>query len=224
MCGIISLTKKGDIWMKYLYVNDYSDLPKIHASQYDDYDAVFIKQRRTAPGCRSNSLTFDKKYSKNEGYSIIPLAWNGLIETLKPGDEVHTSSLLNIDSDMYLLLKKIIPLITDNIRIIAKYEYFDSNVGTDVTKLRNTIDFWRMLDKSITDETKYYQRKKRLSLDSENSLGEFKELYILYKRGNLTKTSFANKLHISRPTLDRKLAEFEKHFIFSNDKILRKEQ
>lgn len=158
------------------------------------------------------------EYKRNEKGKIIPLtkeedALAQLLEILKPGDTVVTSTLANFSFKAEGIFRMLDAFFERGVHVIAILEDFDS----------------RMLDMStyailsrVTASAAKAQRKAQMkgiqTAKSEGRYGrnlsaadfpDFPQLLEQYQSNDITKVEFARKLGISRPTLDKLLREQE---------------
>lgn len=138
----------------------------------------------------------------------------------KSGDVVITSSLTNFSLDLTTALQIVYFHYEENIRVIAYLEDFDS-FGKQEIALLESIPFMIKFRRNSFQAKKVarisgikraakegkYKGRQALTLDK---FPNFRELYDSYMYREIGKSEFAEKLGVSRPTLDRLLEEFTK--------------
>lgn len=141
-----------------------------------------------------------------------------LAEQSAPGDVVITSSLINFSSNLAGAIRTVGDLDDHGIRVIAIREQFDS-FSAEGRKLIDIVPLAKSFQKTAAesrrnrqlsgikkaaDEGRYRGRKAY----SVSDFPDFKELYDRYMYREIGKGEFAEKLGVSRPTLDKLLDEF----------------
>lgn len=138
---------------------------------------------------------------------------NELFVSVKSGDIVITSTLMNFSRYLEQALKVVRFFFEKNVRVISILEKFDSFVLDPFMKSNIYIDF----QNNRALETR--NMRKKVSKKKENSkLGKkafkvedfplFASYYGQWKENSINKAEFAAKLSISKPTLDKLINEF----------------
>ena len=139
---------------------------------------------------------------------------------LNSGDVLITSSLTNFSLDMLTALQITYNQRVKNIRVIAYLEDFDS-FGEMESNMFKAIPFMLKFRRDSFQAKKVarisgikraakegkYKGRQALTLEQ---FPNFRELYNSYMYREIGKAEFAEKLGVSRPTLDRLLDEFTK--------------
>lgn len=145
---------------------------------------------------------------------------NRILDTASQYDTVITSSLTNFSLDFISSIQIIAVLASRNIRVIAYDEGFD----TDDDSCLALISAFPIMNKfriSATEARSLQQKEgiakavaegkyKGRQAYSPSDFPNFRELYEQYMYREIGKGTFADKLGVSRPTLERLIEEFTK--------------
>jgi len=173
------------------------------------------------PGFRKNEGSLDriftfKKYKRSDTGKIIPPKLeddelNNLYNIVESGDIIVTSSLINFSPSTDGILSTLKMLLHKGARVISIMEEFDSDlldrktlemitvVSQEAQRLRRASQ-----KKGIEAAKKAGKYKKSIRVED---LPEFDKYYQEYLNNQITKAEMAKRLGISRPTLDRLLAQ-----------------
>ena len=185
--------------------------------QYDEIRRYFVGDPDTKRSESGSELLY---YNTSiDGVVGIIGSERDLFDILQSGDVLRTSTLLNFSQDLGVVLKKLYPLIFKEVVIRADYEEFYTDfdtVGDSVMRLsgsvylfeRNKRDLNMLKLEQSTGGMSYMDaRSRKYRLDE---FPQFEELYTQYKAGSLLKKDFADKMNLSRPTLNKLIEEYEK--------------
>ncbi len=140
-------------------------------------------------------------------------------ELVKSGDIIITSTLTNLSLDFFTAMRIVADLYFMNVRVIAYQEDFDSfgiNERVIIMSLPLMHKFNRQSYKAKKDKIhdginrakskgKYRGRK---AYNSDN-IKDFDVLYNQYLTREINKGEFAQKINISRPTLDKLIKDYK---------------
>lgn len=140
--------------------------------------------------------------------------------TMRPGDVLITSTLVNFSRDLYNIILMLSGFSGIGVRVISLRENFDS-ASENNDALMRALPAMGLIQFSIQSE-KAAQIKNNRERAAERGVEmgrkaftvsdfpEFPDLYRQYMAREMSKTQFAEAMKISRPTLDKLIAEFEK--------------
>lgn len=137
-----------------------------------------------------------------------------LLEFAREGDTIHVHDFSRLARSTKDLLDIVELLNAKGVHLISNKENIDTSTPTGklmLTMIGAIAEFERqnMLDRqregiAIAKKNGKYKGGKRKKIYG------FPEAYARYKNRKLTKTALAAELHISRPTLDKLIREYEK--------------
>ena len=159
-----------------------------------------------------------KYYKRNPSGRIIPPskkddAEQALFSRLMPGDIVITSSLTNLSSSTDGILRTLSIYLDKQVRLISILDEFDSDlidmytfqlfrsVSDNVTRNR-----WLAQRQGIQSSQNAGNYHKKITPDDLPTFDSYYEYIIQH---TITKTEAARRLQISRPTLDKLIAQYE---------------
>lgn len=170
------------------------------------YDAIFtIPQSEAAP------------VGHNLSRELVPVEQQ-LLDTVVAEDVVITSTLTNFSLDFISAIQTVSELDSKGVRVIALMEEFDSRsergqgllveLGTMLKFRRNAFEARRKtrlegIARAVAEGK--YKGRQAYSVDD---FPNFRELYDQYMYREIGKGEFAEKLGVSRPTLDKLLQDF----------------
>ncbi len=172
------------------------------------YDAVF-----TIP---------ETDYSTPEGRSYsskaVSVVEQQMMDTLVAEDVLVTSTLTNISLDFISALQTVSELDKKGVRVIALMEEFDSHsergrrllneLGTMLLFRRNASASRRRKRQAGIARAAAEGKYKGRQAYSVDDFPNFRELYDQYMYREIGKGEFAEKLGVSRPTLDKLLHDY----------------
>lgn len=140
---------------------------------------------------------------------------NQLFVSTKAGDTVVTSTLLNFSRYLDQALKVVRFFFEKKVRVISIFEKFDSFVEDAVMKTNVYIEFQKnratearnMRKEESKNRTKEDVKIGRKAITVED-FPLFASFYGQWKDHIINKAEFAEKLSVSRPTLDKLINEF----------------
>ncbi len=191
--------------MKIAYINRMISLPQIGDEGYE----VNGIQKQYTLGPFANG-----KYPQ----SIEEDAERQLITDAQPGDVVYTSSMVNFSRQIDGLIYTIQPLIQNGVRIVSLSDKFDSESDEGRMFIQCFYYIKRFqADARIVHRANLYkgiQTAQKTGKYVERSYNykdfpEFDELARQLKGREITKRYMSTVLKISRPTLDRLLAQYD---------------
>ena len=142
-----------------------------------------------------------------------------LIDMVKPGDTVITSSLVNFSRAYITMVEKLNEFIEKGVRVIAPAENYDSDKYKDLPWIAQ-YEWQKKYDKN----SKIVIRKNQAQgIERAKQKGKFKghgeitlkdlkgfdSYYAQLMNHQITKTEMAKELGISRPTLDKLIKSVE---------------
>lgn len=172
------------------------------------YDAVFTipETDLSTPGGRSNSI------------KAMSYVEQQMMDTLVAEDVLVTSTLTNISLDFISALQTVSELDERGVRVIALKEEFDSHsergrrllneLGTMLLFRRNAFEARRSRRQAGIARAAAEGKYKGRQAYSVDDFPNFRELYDQYMYREIGKGEFAEKLGVSRPTLDKLLQDF----------------
>lgn len=176
---------------------------------------------------RINKKYIMEEFKKRENGTIIPPTYaedaeERMIEEAEPGDIVVTSTLVNFSRSHGGMLRTIRLLTEKEVRVITEFEDFDS----DTDQGRALIEALPILQQYNRNRSKERITRQREGVEKAKEEGKyttqgrkpitpgdfekFAAYYAAFLKNDLTKTEFAARLGVSRPTLD-KLIEIQKN-------------
>lgn len=197
---------------KYAYVNSNNSIAQISNLGKYNIDTYILDQ------CYKDIFVVPyTNIKKRTALANIP-AWRQLMDVLVPGDVIYTSSLTNLGLDLIKIIKILEELDKKNIRLIAFEEDFDS-FSDEAHALFFVLPLMEKFRQNVAAAKRNRQQAGIQRASEEGKLAgrqaysiedfpDFRELYSLYMQRELTKGDFAQRLGVSRPTLDRLLDEF----------------
>lgn len=139
-----------------------------------------------------------------------------MMDFVREGDVVHIQDFSRLARSLKDLLEIVEQFDNKGVALISNKERIDSSTASGklmLSMLGAIYEFERsnMLERqregiALAKRNHIYKGRKAITL---NKFPEFGEIYQVYKARGLTKTAFAAKLGISRPTLDRLITEYE---------------
>lgn len=165
-----------------------------------------------------------KKFKKNEnGKYIFPRyeedAEEQLINDVTAGDIVITSTLTNFSTMINGMLRSLRLLTDKGVRVITYYEAFDSE-SDEGKALIQAIPVLQRFDRNCKNERMTRQREGVARAKKEGKyttqgrkpitadhLEHYTEYFASYNNGEISKSEFARRLGVSRPTLDKLINE-----------------
>ena len=145
-----------------------------------------------------------------------------LLNFLKEGDIVLTSTLTNFSTTTDGILLTLNEFLHQKARVISVLEDFDSN-KLDQKTFEMMINIshktrqrrWMSQKKGIETARKSGRYGKQVRVED---LPQFEELYQEYKEGKKAKAEIARRLKISRPTLDKLFSQRQMQEGITNEK------
>lgn len=180
----------------------------------EGHDSVFVPALPT-----SDMNDFEtRRLARLSTYQLLLTASQGL--TMRPGDILITSTLVNFSRDLYNILLMLSGFSGIGVRVISLRENFDSASESNEALMR-ALPAMGMIQLSIhTEKAAQIKNNRERAAERGVEMGrkafsisdfpEFPKLYSQYMAREMSKTQFADAMKISRPTLDKLIAEFEK--------------
>lgn len=140
---------------------------------------------------------------------------NELFVSVKSGDIVITSTLMNFSRYLEQALKVVRFFFEKSVRVISILEKFDSFVLEPFMKSNIYIDFQnnraletRNMRKKVSEQKKKENSKLGKKAFKVEDFPLFASYYGQWKGHSINKAEFAAKLSVSKPTLDKLIKEF----------------
>ena len=138
-----------------------------------------------------------------------------MLDYCRNGDTVYIHDFSRIARNVKDLLDIVERLQAKGVHLVSNHENIDTSTPTGKLMLTmigaiNEFERANLLERqregiAIAVREKKYKGRKSIHLES------FPQEYALYKERKLTKSALAQKLGISRPTLDKKIREYEQN-------------
>ena len=155
---------------------------------------------------------------KMDSVKAVSAVEREMLDTLVSGDVLITSTLTNLSLDFTSALQTVSELDSNGIRIIALMEEFDSqsergqrlleDLGTMILFRRNAFNARRRNRQAGIAKAAAEGKYKGRQAYSVDDFPNFGELYDQYMYREIGKGEFAEKLGVSRPTLDKLLQDY----------------
>lgn len=188
------------------YFNSHN-IPQLDLNKFVEPDQYFIQKR-----IRRNKFGMKITISSEEDQE------EKLISSITEGDIVITSSLTNFSNSLASALNTVGWIVKKGGRVITTMEMFDSDDNIMGAQLVGNCPMIKAFEDNVN---RARINRATNALDSEHIVSsstnpykiedfkDFDRLYESYFYGNMTKTEFASKLNISRPTLDKLIKQKE---------------
>lgn len=133
-----------------------------------------------------------------------------LLNTIKQGDVIITTTLTNFSLDFVQALSIVLGFTKKGARVIAKLEDFDTAGEAEQAMLSKLSAVEKFKENSLKARTKMRNPKVYRELYHLSDFPNFYSLYNSYMNREITKTKFAETLGISTTTLNRLIAQWER--------------